>query len=225
MHWHLARRMDNVDAQNMQMSTTGATMFAAPVQFVHLLILCATFTDSQQAPPRITGISHVQGSLLGGQRLAIYGSGFSVDTYTGGNEIWFGSESRSLWPYTCTVIEGACTVDCGSSSKIVCETSEIHPKLLDPSWAEFPMGFALDVKVASTSISGAIQVAVFPEIFSPTGVTNSARNPTLLSVEPRQVQSGGIVNLTVAKAGTDIHAYRMIYVGKGRPPLGANLQG
>ena len=31
------------------------------------------------------------------------------------------------FPYRCTVIEGACTVDCGSFKKIICDTEAFDP--------------------------------------------------------------------------------------------------
>ena len=41
--------------------------------------------------------------------------------------------------------------------------------------------------------------------------------------EPRQLSANEAVRLTGSKFGTDIKAYRVVYVGRGRPPSGGNI--
>lgn len=62
-----------------------------------LLLLVAIHTTAADAQPSISGLSPAIGSLAGGTRLVISGSGFSRDPYTGGNIVYVGA-------YPCRVL-------------------------------------------------------------------------------------------------------------------------
>ena len=66
----------------------------------------------------VNSITPATGSVLGGQRLHVDGSGFNIEFFEGSNSVTLisGGVKRK-----CVVLEGACTVDCGSSKRIVCE--------------------------------------------------------------------------------------------------------
>ena len=48
--------------------------------------------------------------------------GFATEFFDGSNTVVIGSDSYGY--VSCDVIEGACTVDCGSAWRIVCDTGE-----------------------------------------------------------------------------------------------------
>ena len=52
------------------------------------------------------------GTAMGGTRISIGGEGFATDFWNGGNTVHIGG-------VPCDVVEGACTVDCGGSTRIV----------------------------------------------------------------------------------------------------------
>ena len=52
------------------------------------------------------------GTAMGGTRISIDGEGFATDFWNGGNTVHIGG-------VPCDVVEGACTVDCGGSTRIV----------------------------------------------------------------------------------------------------------
>ena len=74
--------------------------------------------------PAIDTVTPSYGCELGGTRLSITGRGFTTDFFAATNEVFigtnFGQSSESS--VACDVIEGACSVDCGSSKRIVCDT-------------------------------------------------------------------------------------------------------
>ncbi len=87
-----------------------------------IFVLFLLFVESKGEDPasllEVNSITPATGSVLGGQRLHIDGSGFNIEFFEGSNSVTLisGGVKRS-----CIVVEGACTVDCGSSKRIVCE--------------------------------------------------------------------------------------------------------
>ena len=85
----------------------------------------------------VNSISPAVGTILGGQRLHVDGSGFNLEFFEGSNVVTLISEKGV--ERNCVVLEGACTVDCGSSKRIVCEIEYV---LLPPPPPLLPMQHA-----------------------------------------------------------------------------------
>ena len=144
--------------------------------------------------------------------MALHGKGFTTNFHEELNVVAIGTDTLG-WT-ACDVIQGACTVDCGSTFKVVCDTQP------------FPVqaaGQALSVK-ASVMRSG---IEVFHSelrgVFTCDAVSNTVTTPTLVGVSPRHVSVNWAVNLSGSSFGSDIKEYRVVYVGEGRPPSGGNL--
>ena len=173
--------------------------------------------------PTIYDITFQQGSPLGSQRLALRGSGYTTNFHAGSNTVELGSDEQG-WT-TCVVVEGACTVDCGSASRIVCDTEPFSPALggIEDVWAA---GLQVRVKVcrsACDSWEPDIAEAWAPMSFDFTPARNSPTNPTLLGVFPRQLSAEGALALTGSRFGTSLADFRVVYVGQGPPPRGGNV--
>jgi len=190
-----------------------------------LLIICVNgltmFEDNivKVRQVKITGVQPNQVSGNGGTRLHITGSGFETDIFGGRNEVFLSVENpttRVVERTKCDTIEGACTVDCGSSRKIVCD---VHEWVKGPNWGHQ----VVSVEVVTTdSIRGDKTVALLNNsvTFRP---VSWAGVPKLSSVFPTYGQAGSIVTITGASFGRTIKDYRGIYVTKGRPPQGGNI--
>lgn len=75
-----------------------------------LLLLVAMHATAADAQPMISGLSPAAGSLAGGTRLVISGSGFSRDPYTGGNIVYVGTyPCRVLTHKTSDSLVSACS--------------------------------------------------------------------------------------------------------------------
>ena len=70
------------------------------------------------ADVRVDSVTPAEGSVVGGQRLHIDGNGFNLEFFEGSNVVTL---TNGVHERKCVVLEGACTVDCGSSKRIVCE--------------------------------------------------------------------------------------------------------
>jgi hypothetical protein len=135
----------------------------------------------------INHVSFVIGSPLGSQRLAVEGDGFVTNHADGANTVEVGRDDLGWVP--CRVVEGACTVDCGSSSRIVCDTAPVPPNLSDAlvSVAPEDEGEALDVRVTvcRSGCSGTDKpkqsTITHPASFRFVSERDSAVNPTLVS--------------------------------------------
>lgn len=180
-------------------------------------VLAAVGQEVKAQPPdiqlvRVDGMSFDTGSCYGGQRLHITGSGFATNFHDSTNIVTLGSDSIG-WS-ACDVVQGACTVDCGSQSRIVCDTPEFHP---DQSLQ--PLNLKVGVQKASTvehELSRSF-TCVQPE--------HSALAPTVLGVTPRHASANWAVNITGSRFGSNIKDYRTVFIGSGRPPSGGNIQG
>ena len=80
---------------------------------------------------KVDSITPNVGAAHGGTHIHVKGSGFSIDTYGGGNKVYIGDRryetetegGQPLW-IEAPVIEGACTVDCGGARKLVADTGD-----------------------------------------------------------------------------------------------------
>jgi hypothetical protein len=231
-------------------------------------------------------VTPANGTSTGGSRLHIFGRGFTVDIYSGSNAVYIGDPSfdylstNPTWT-PCPVVEGACSVDCGGSRKLVCDSGEwwpstpSHPNLAAMRAAEAaliastpggeaalylglgrsrPAAFStpcdtlycdgglldsppLTVKVvtresgtaSSSSVAGTVGGSVqsytssVAEAYTYVGV-KSPLTPTIDDVYPRYVSANDIMTIRGSALGTSVKDYRAIYVGVGRPPVGANLE-
>jgi hypothetical protein len=177
--------------------------------------------------PTINRVSFALGSPLGSQRLAVEGSGFATNHADGHNTVEIGKGDHAWVP--CKVVEGACTVDCGSSSRIVCDTAPVTANLtgalVTPKHAQTT---ALDVRVTvcrggCDTDNPDTSTVTYPDSFVFMSERDSALNPTLLGVSPRQVSAGSALSLTGSRFGNNIRDYRVIYVGSGEPIIGGNI--
>ncbi len=187
--------------------------------------------EPEPAGPAFHDITFVSGSPLGAQRLAITGSGFTTNIHDGHNSIEIGSDSKG-WA-SCAVVEGACTVDCGSANRIVCDTDRVPA-----GWLTAEDGSAIDLADLDTgdlevkvTVCRSLCDSAAPELetitatkpFSFTPARNSRINPTLLGVSPQQIPADSTLSLTGSRFGNAIKDYRVVYVGAGRPPIGGNI--
>eukprot|EP01052_Picozoa_sp_SAG31_P047014 SAG31_NODE_9228_length_1313_cov_0.916804_1_plen_269_part_00 len=111
-------------------------------------------------------------------------------------------------------MQGACTVDCGSQSRIVCDTPKFQT---GQSWA--PLNLKVGVQKASTDEHE------LPTSFTCVQPQHSALAPTVLGVTPRHASANWAVNITGSRFGSNIKDYRTVFIGSGRPPSGGNIQG
>lgn len=209
----------------------------APLCRAAWLVVAAVLRSAAQVPepepagPTFHDITFVSGSPLGAQRLAITGSGFTTNIHDGHNSIEIGSDTKG-WA-SCAVVEGACTVDCGSANRIVCDTDQVPEGWLtaadgsDIDLADLDTG-DLEVKVTvcrslcdSATPELATVIATKPFAFKP--ARDSHINPTLLGVSPQQIPADSTLSLTGSRFGNSIKDYRVVYVGAGRPPIGGNI--
>ena len=155
--------------------------------------------EPEPVAPSITEMTFSKGSPLGNQRLALTGSGFTTNFHDGANTVEIGNDSKG-WA-TCRVVEGACTVDCGSANRIVCDTEQVPDSWLpdDGDLANVDTG-PLDVKVnvcrggCDGGVPDMVEVRTGP--FEFTSARNSRSNPTLLGVEPRHLSADMGISLT-----------------------------
>ena len=70
---------------------------------------------------RVTSVTPSSGTALGGTRLHVDGHGFTTDFFAARNDVWLCKDDLEDCA-VCNVIEGACTVDCGGPTRIVCDT-------------------------------------------------------------------------------------------------------
>eukprot|EP01048_Picozoa_sp_COSAG05_P018157 COSAG05_NODE_2605_length_2850_cov_3.223192_2_plen_170_part_00 len=94
-----------------------------PFLFAALVGVTSGSLGPLKVAPSVTSISRHHGSSIGGQRLAIEGADFTTNFHEGANTVHVGSQKLG-W-VECNVVEGACTVDCGSASRIVCDMLEM----------------------------------------------------------------------------------------------------
>lgn len=192
--------------------------------------LYAAGTAAQPAPepeplgPTITDVTFESGSPLGSQRIALTGTGFTTNFHSGGNQVEIGS-SATGWS-ACEVVEGACTVDCGSASRIVCDTDQVPSDWYTGDIADVSSG-PLDFKVTvcydlcGSTAPETQDITAGPFEFTP--ARHSHQNPTLLGVSPRHISANSGISLTGSRFGNTIKDYRVVYVGSGRPPIGGNV--
>jgi hypothetical protein len=87
------------------------------------------------------------------------------------------------FPYKCTVIEGACTVDCGSHKKIICDTEsfvpDAIPALASSSWCS--RGY----QVTDAHHCGGASILAWPD-----GKTANYKQPLSSVVKPRSNEYG-----------------------------------
>ena len=177
-----------------------------------------TFIDSDEF--YLTSISPNRGMIGGGSRVTLKGGGFNTNFFTGGNYVYIGSDSTE-W-VTCTVIEGACSVECGGPKTIVCDTGEWTyggSALAASGW--------LDVKVlietfGDAGTSEAVEVTLSNAYYY-FGHGHSTYVPMLQSVYPHAASSEETITLRGVNFGYWVQDYRLIYVGTGRAPQGGNV--
>jgi hypothetical protein len=147
------------------------------------------------------------------------GSDFTTNFHEGANTVHIGADSVG-W-VECNVVEGACTVDCGSSKRIVCDTLT-----MPESWVADAGGDVASVRTASNlqfrvnvcrdqcDTSTPVMHEVRYGSFQFTSARDSTSNPVILGVEPRHLTAGGALSLTGSKMGNSIKDYRVVYVGE-----------
>lgn len=175
-----------------------------------LLDLKDTFVVTAEKTRNIDSVSPNRGTAAGGTRVHIYGEGFATEFYSGANSVYIGKASKS-W-VQCDVIEGACTVDCGGGTKIVCDTQEW---ISDAASGWLDIWVIVDDSIASYDL---IKQSAF--YYQP---TSHHQSPKMTEVWPRHASAGDIVLMRGEALGTSVADYRMIYVGPGRPPQSGNV--
>ena len=172
--------------------------------------------EPEPQPPTISDISFSSGSPLGAQRLGITGSGFTTNFHDGANDVFIGTDSGG-WT-ECHVVEGACTVDCGSANRVVCDTEPVPE-----SWtgtgelADVDTGpLEVKVSVCREGCDGANpqsqEVRAGPFEFTP--ARDSHTNPTLLGVHPRQLSADGALSISGSRAQNSLFVSRLHIITK-----------
>ena len=115
----------------------------------------------------------------------------------------------------CKVVEGACTVDCGGPKRLVCDTGPWPTEGPDVFWGH------LHVKVQVTRDKDVH--TVIKEYAFRYRRPHDSRNPKLQLVTPRAAAAGDAITLRGTSFGGSIKDYLNIYIGKGTPPAGGNL--
>ena len=139
-----------------------------------------------------------------------HSQGFATNHFDGSNSVAVGSDSHGY--VACDVIEGACSVDCGSAWRVVCDTG---------AWFSDADVGALDV-VLTIDESTETHVVTCAGCFR-YRATSHASTPKLTRIAPRHAPAGGVLELRGEALGGSIDDYRNIYVGDGRPPQGGNI--
>ena len=168
----------------------------------------------QEPQGTIERVSASEGSALGGQRLSIHGVGFTTNFHKGRNSVRIGTDEAG-WT-DCTVVEGACTVDCGSATRLVCDTQSA--RLGAPDASNIQRGASsqwLDLVINSSALPSGSQSLVKKRAFRFTSPRNSARNPTLLGVQPLAVGTGEALSMMGSRFGSNIKEYGTVYIGRG----------
>ena len=180
----------------------GACLIWAVIGSLRFAAVAQEEPEPEPQPPTISDISFSSGSPLGAQRLGITGSGFTTNFHDGANTVEIGNDSIG-WT-ECHVVEGACTVDCGSANRVVCDTEPVPE-----SWAgggelaDVDTGpLEVKVSVCREGCDGASpqtqEVRAGP--FEFTAARDSHTNPTLLGVHPRQLSADAALSLSGSRA-------------------------
>ena len=132
----------------------------------------------------VDSISVSSGTCYGGQRLQVFGMGFVTNFHEGGMTISLGvankhEEGGGVWS-KCDVVEGACTVDCGSSSKVVCDTTQFEAD---------HTGLQLDVKVVVSKGNVGAETNFLYGAFRCDSPKHSYTSPSIIGVSPRHVST------------------------------------
>jgi hypothetical protein len=166
----------------------------------------------------LTSISPNRGTLDGGSRVVIKGGGFNTNFFTAGNYAYIGSDETE-W-VALDVFAGACTVQCGGPNTLIADTGPW-------TYGNF------------RTHSGWLDLKVYVEVFADKGAGemvelvlenayyyyhNAYRySPMLLEVTPHAASSEEALTLKGNNFGYWIQDYRIVYVGSGRAPQGANI--
>ena len=177
---------------------------------IDLLELGETFVEAAQKVREVDSVSPSFGTTLGGTRLSIAGEGFATEFFDGSNSVKIGTDSSGY--VDCDVIEGACTVDCGSAYRIVCDTGE---------WTSDSSTGWLNVVVTIDESTEEFEV-VCSNCFA-YKATSDASSPRLTSITPRHAGANEVLLVHGDNFGSAIDDYTNIYVGAGRPPQGGNI--
>jgi hypothetical protein len=207
------------------MMRSNAALLASGAVLLGIIPIAAAAATASLDAPVFSSLSFSSGSELGSQRLAVNGTGFTTDHSTAWNTVELGRADLGHW-VPCRVVEGACTVDCGSSSRIVCDTEPVPPELRGAAGGMVSTPLDVKVKVCKGACDTNAPItdeAVLSGAFAFRPARDSTVNPTLLGVEPRALSADEALSLAGSRFGNVIKDYRVVYVGPGAPPLGGNI--
>ena len=176
----------------------------------------------------VTKIEPNEGSKLGRTRITITGTGFSTNFIDGGNKVTIGRLLNGEWVGgDCEVLEGACTVECGSDTKIFCDTpawDPAHGVGRGTGWVRDQDSFRLNIYTdCAKGLTGCAKTLQWSErggFF----YQRDQLTPTVRSIHPRYIHAGAVVRMAGSNWGEYIRAYRHgVYIGRGRPPMAGNI--
>ena len=168
-----------------------------------------------------------EGSVAGGSRLFVRGKGFDTDFFDGGQNIVQVGRAGIGWA-ACDVIEGACSVDCGSGGRVVCDlgafvwapnTTNTIEREITRQGGRVPAGL-LDVRV-ETGMSQQVQTLTAAFRFLPT--LGHTPVPKLHAISPQYFTTEQVINVTGTGLPSNITDYRVAYIGAGTPIIGGNI--
>lgn len=178
----------------------------------------------------VTSVSPNQGSIMGGARVFLNGSGFETNHFVGGNMVQIGRDGVG-WA-ECDVIEAACSVDCGSSSRVVCDLKPFIWEEEDavPAPQDTRGGRAMADAARSTPFLDILVETKYGKMRSTLGnafqflpAVGHTSAPKLRGVWPRSFTAEHVLNITGTGLPTDIKDYRVAFVGNGPPIMGGNV--
>ncbi|KAK3244983.1 hypothetical protein CYMTET_45430 [Cymbomonas tetramitiformis] len=154
-----------------------------------------------------------EGSTAGGTFLTISGTGFTSIGVQGGTDIFLVDPSGVEETIVCEPIEGACTVDCPTTEKAMCET---------PPHAHSDTRYEIYI-----TVDGIYDVSVAPGYERPKYRFRSSSTSRLSELLPTSGVEGGHVRLKGSSFGTHIGSFQRVWIGRGgyKSGTGSNSAG
>ncbi len=149
----------------------------------------------------ITAVNPSRGSMAGGTRMVIRGSGFSTNTGGIGNVVYLGSK------YQCDPVILHCTVN-----QIVCKTRPALDGYGPMSMFDDNGGFGLNVRTGVLDVAVLVDGLEYSTCLAPQKCTFQYRadwfhTPRIDSITPRAVSTGSMITI----AGNASHSRTLLF--------------
>ncbi|KAK3274579.1 hypothetical protein CYMTET_17247 [Cymbomonas tetramitiformis] len=190
----------------------GVAIFIISVLGSHGVLASGTEGSDNAILREINSVFPKEGSTAGGTLLSISGAGFSTIATSGGNSILLVDPSGIEEPIACEPVDGACTVDCPTSVKAMCET---------PAHEHSDTYYEIHVTVDSQ-----YQAEVRSGESRPTFRWRSSATSSISQLQPTSGE-GGVLKLKGSNLGNQIASFKRVWIGRGgyKSGSGANSAG